>query len=114
MMRVCLSADMMERARRAIRSGKRILRELPFVHSLGPSAIEEGKIDLLFEEEGGWVLIDYKTDWVSKNKSEADEYFRKKYSGQVQGYLEALQKLSLKSVSAYLLLARTGDAVRIV
>jgi ATP-dependent helicase/nuclease subunit A len=75
--------------------------------------IEEGKIDLLFEEASGWVLVDYKTDWVSKKK-EADEFFRNKYAGQIREYVNALSNLPVKVVSAYLLLARTGHSIQII
>jgi len=114
MMRISLSSDLMERARAALRSGKRVLRELPFVRSLERSAIEEGKIDLLFEEKDGWVLVDYKTDWVSSNREEANAFFQNKYAGQINEYRKALQTLSVNVASAYLLLARTGDAVRMI
>ena len=84
------------------------------MRSLEHSTIEEGKIDLLFEEEDGWVLVDYKTDWVSENKAEATDYFRSKYSSQINEYRNALQALSVNVASAYILLARTGDAVKII
>ena len=77
-MRTCLSSHLLERARAAVRSGGRIFRELPFVRSLNQSTIEEGKIDLLFEESGGWVLVDYKTDWIQEKAEEAEEFFRGK------------------------------------
>jgi ATP-dependent helicase/nuclease subunit A len=114
MIRTCLSSELMERARKALRSGRRVLRELPFVRSLGGAAIEEGKIDLLIEEENGWILVDYKTDWVSHGKEEAETYFRDKYAGQIREYASALQTLSGKVAAAYLLLARTGADVRVI
>jgi ATP-dependent helicase/nuclease subunit A len=114
MMRTCLASELMERARNAIRSGRRVLRELPFMRSLDSSTIEEGKIDLLFEEEDGWILVDYKTDWVSKNSEEANAFFCNKYAAQIREYAHALQSLSGKVAAGYLLLARTGDAVKII
>ena len=113
MIRISLSSGLMERVREAVRSGRRVLRELPFVRSVGRATIEEGKVDLLFEEEGGWVLVDYKTDWVSQNKDESGQFFRNKYAGQIREYVEALQELSIKVASACLLLARTGDAIEL-
>ena len=114
MMHISLSSELLERARAAASLGKRVLRELPFVRRLDQGTIEEGKIDLLFEEEDGWVLVDYKTDWVSRDDESAVEFFRKKYSGQIREYIEAVQSLSLKATSAYLLLARTGNAVKLL
>jgi ATP-dependent helicase/nuclease subunit A len=112
MVGIALSSDLMERVRAAIRSGRRVLRELPFVRSLDSAAIEEGKIDLLFEEEDGWVLVDFKTDWVADNREEAGLFFRNRYAAQINEYRNALKSLSINVVSAYLLLARTGDAVQ--
>jgi ATP-dependent helicase/nuclease subunit A len=112
MVRICLASELMERVRNAIRSGRRVLREIPFVRSLAGAAIEEGKIDLLFEEENGWILVDYKTDWVSKNGDEADAFFRDKYAAQIREYAAALQSLSGKVAASYLLLARTGASIK--
>jgi len=58
--RKTLSNPIMDRVRRA----KRFFREVDFSVSL-EGKIMEGKIDLLFEEEEGWVIVDYKTDEVS-------------------------------------------------
>ena len=91
-----------------------MLRELPFVRPLGPATVEEGKIDLLFEEANGWVLVDYKTDWVAKKTQEMEEFFRNRYSSQIREYVDALSSLSIRVVSAYLFLARTGKALQII
>jgi len=76
-------------------------------------AIEEGKIDLLFEEAGGWVLVDYKTDALPRGRQNIAGYFRDKYVGQIRAYAEALAALPVKVEAAYLLLARTGDSIEI-
>jgi ATP-dependent helicase/nuclease subunit A len=60
MVRRCLGHPLMDRVKRA----KRSFREVPFSVSLDGSLVE-GKIDLLFKEESGWVIVDYKTDEVS-------------------------------------------------
>jgi len=57
--RQCLSHPLMER----VRMGERLFREVPFSVSLDGYLVE-GKIDLLFQEEEGWVVVDYKTDDV--------------------------------------------------
>jgi ATP-dependent helicase/nuclease subunit A len=113
MLHETLSCSMLERVRAAANSGGRILREVPFVRPLKGAGIEEGKIDLLFEEEGGWVLVDYKTDWVSDETESAADFFRAKYSGQIREYMEALNSVSAKIIAAFVLLARTGTAVEV-
>jgi ATP-dependent helicase/nuclease subunit A len=114
MMRETLSSGMLERVRAAAKSGGRILREVPFVRPLKGVGIEEGKIDLLFEEADCWVLVDYKTDWVSGETEGAADFFRNKYSAQIREYIEALHSISVKTVAAFVLLARTGKAIEII
>jgi ATP-dependent exoDNAse (exonuclease V) beta subunit len=58
--RHCLGHPLMDRVRRSPRQ----FREVPFSVFLEGNLVE-GKIDLLFEEGGGWVIVDYKTDGVS-------------------------------------------------
>ena len=37
-------------------------RELPFCHRLDDGSLVEGIVDLLFHDEDGWVIIDFKTE----------------------------------------------------
>ena len=113
MMRATLSSELLEQARCAARGTGRVYRELPFVRPLDPATIEEGKIDLLFEGEAGWVLVDYKTDWVSQNGEDVESFFRKRYAAQIREYTAALRDRSVPVAASYVLLARTGTAVRI-
>ena len=116
MLRQSLASPLMEQVRAALRAGGRVLRELPYVRPLGEAGmeIEEGTIDLLFEEDGGWVLVDYKTDRMPEGISDVAPFFRNKYAGQMQAYVEALQKLGIAVRSACLLLARTGEDIEIM
>jgi ATP-dependent helicase/nuclease subunit A len=54
-----LGSELIKRAARA----PRVYREVPFSVP-AKCAYVEGRIDLLFEDEGGWTLVDYKTDDV--------------------------------------------------
>ncbi len=108
------------RARRSLRSGGRVLKEVPYVRPLsgpgssgkfGADGIEEGVMDLLFEEPDGWVLVDYKTDRVPTD--EASATLGARYGGQVRSYARALSAMNIPVKAAYLLLARTGEQVEI-
>ena len=63
---------------RALRS-RRLLREAPFTAPLPEeSGLAEGRIDLLFEEDGELVIVDFKTDAVSAAEVEARaEHYRR-------------------------------------
>ncbi|MBI5968687.1 MAG: PD-(D/E)XK nuclease family protein, partial [Deltaproteobacteria bacterium] len=82
----CLEHPLMERARRS----RRIFREVPFSMFLD-ERIVEGKIDLLFEEEDRWVIVDYKTDDVF---GEALEQRFLSYRQQGTWYAQAVQKVA--------------------
>jgi ATP-dependent helicase/nuclease subunit A len=108
MIKTTLSSDLIERARAAGGRGRRILRELPLVQPGGAAvAVEERKIDLLFEEDDGWVLVDYKTDQVPEDSA----VLRTRYGSQIREYRDALAELGIPIRSAYLLLARTGAQI---
>lgn len=116
MMQNCLGSALIERARAGACLGGRVFRELPFVRPLPDStsgAIEEGKIDLLFEEEGSYVLVDYKTDFIPEDAEGVEAYFRERYAGQMRQYVSAIEALGLRVKAAYLLLARTGQSIQI-
>ncbi len=75
-----LGSELMARARYA----DQVYRELPFSQILDDELME-GKIDLLFSENGRWVLVDYKTD----ARVEVARYAR-----QLQAYEAALRHVA--------------------
>ncbi|WP_274363250.1 helicase-exonuclease AddAB subunit AddA [Paenibacillus thermotolerans] len=113
---------------RLLRS-KRVLRELPFSVGLPASAVYgreaggaaldsataselvlvQGVIDCLFEEEdGGFVLIDYKTDRV---RGERTDELESRYRLQLQVYSEAVRIALGKTVTAKYLYFFDGSTV---
>jgi len=93
-------ADMSQRAldseivRRALASG-RYYREV-FVSAPVNGVLIEGFIDLLFEEDGGLVIVDYKTDTL--NSDEETQRSMANYRLQGGAYALALGKLSGRPV----------------
>ena len=85
-----ISHPLMDRVRRSLR----FFREVPFSVSY-QEKIVEGKIDLLFEERDGWVIVDYKTDDVS---AEALEKRFQIYRDQGKWYARAMEKSAGGSV----------------
>ena len=108
------SSDLGKRLIRA----KRIERELPFsmlfegkrVYDTledGENLFLQGIIDTAFEENGEWVLVDYKTDRVTSG-----EDLIKRYKIQMDLYKEALQRLTGMPVKAcYIYSFRLHDAI---
>ena len=99
-------------------NAKRIERELPFsmlfegkrVYDTledGENLFLQGIIDTAFEEDGEWVLVDYKTDRVTSG-----EDLIKRYKIQMDLYKEALQRLTEMPVKAcYIYSFRLHDAI---
>lgn len=82
------------------RQSSRRLTEAPFVLCLeqeGRPLLLRGAIDLVFEEDDGWVLVDYKSDQVN-GKRLADLVAH--YAPQVRLYAEAWEKCTGAKVKA--------------
>ncbi len=56
-----LAHDLLVRARRADARGS-CRRETPVTLTLDDGTLVEGVVDLAFEEDGAWIVVDYKTD----------------------------------------------------
>jgi ATP-dependent helicase/nuclease subunit A len=87
-----LKHPLLERARKS----KTCRRELPILLKLEGNRILEGVIDLAFEENGNWHVVDFKTD-AEIGPS------RKRYENQLRWYCFALGRLNNAPVEAHLL-----------
>lgn len=73
----------------------------------GENLFLQGIIDTAFEEDGEWVLVDYKTDRVTSG-----EDLIKRYKIQMDLYKEALRRLTGMPVKAcYIYSFRLHDAI---
>jgi ATP-dependent exoDNAse (exonuclease V) beta subunit len=87
-----LRHPLLERARKS----KLCRREFPILLKLEGNRILEGVIDLAFEEDGCWHVVDFKTD-AEIGPS------RNRYENQLRWYCLALARLNNKPVEAHLL-----------
>jgi ATP-dependent exoDNAse (exonuclease V) beta subunit len=87
-----LQHPLLERARES----KLCRRELPILFRLEGNRVLEGVIDLAFEENGTWHVVDFKTD-AEIGPS------RNRYENQLRWYCRALAKLNDAPVEAHLL-----------
>jgi ATP-dependent helicase/nuclease subunit A len=99
-------SNIAKRMRKASDIGK-LYKERQFIMGIKASEINstlkseelvlvQGIIDAYFEEEGQWVLVDYKTDSVYGDG--AEELLIKRYRVQLQYYEKALEQLTGKKV----------------
>jgi ATP-dependent exoDNAse (exonuclease V) beta subunit len=90
-----LSHDIASRARAAGRRGG-CRREAPVTYTLPDGTLVEGVVDLAFEDEGRWCVVDYKTD--RELGTTGEEHYRR----QVAIYAAAIQRCTGVPADAFL------------
>lgn len=103
-------------------ASKNVRREMPFQINISAldydptlsdlsrddNVILQGIIDCFFEENGSFILFDYKTDKVKNNAAEIKE----RYLKQLELYKRAIEQLTGKAVTeTYLYLFDSGETV---
>jgi ATP-dependent helicase/nuclease subunit A len=98
---------------RRARAAKRQLVEVPFALTvpsvdLGigggpPDTLLQGAIDLLFEEDDGWVIVDYKSDTVDGNLERLVDFYRP----QIAHYKRYWERLTRRPSKAALYFIQT-------
>jgi ATP-dependent exoDNAse (exonuclease V) beta subunit len=78
-----MAHNLMTRARAASARGA-CRREAPVMLLMSDGWLAEGIVDLAFEEDGRWIVVDYKTDWELAGADEA------RYRRQVALYASAI------------------------
>ncbi|AQQ55121.1 helicase-exonuclease AddAB subunit AddA [Planococcus lenghuensis] len=95
-----------------LRNAKAIKREVPFTYGRedqdGDHQIVQGIIDCLFEEEDGWVLLDYKTD-RTRQIADVPKEMAERYGVQLTAYEEAVENILLIHVKERVLYLFDAD-----
>jgi ATP-dependent exoDNAse (exonuclease V) beta subunit len=90
-----LAHPLMRRAATAARAGQ-ARREWPVMYRAADGRLLEGQLDLAFEEDAGWTVVDFKTD--ADLDSGLDRYRQ-----QVSLYAAALARVTGRQVTATVL-----------
>ncbi|MBE5803071.1 MAG: helicase-exonuclease AddAB subunit AddA [Clostridiales bacterium] len=77
-----------------------VRREWSFNLRMEGGTLLQGVIDCAFMEDDGWVLLDYKTDYITD-----DEAFIQRYAMQLEWYARALEKITATPVKEMWLFA---------
>lgn len=88
-------------------------REMPFTRSIkdaeGDDQIIQGIIDCLYQDEQGeWILLDYKTDRIigqMRTKEGLEKEMKKRYAMQLNTYKEAVEEILLIKISRSIIYA---------
>ena len=76
---------------RRMEAAEIILREVPYHLEGDDGGLQSGAIDALFKEGERWVLVEFKTDQIKAGEEIDWEVLD--YHDQVQGYLDASERL---------------------
>ncbi|OED35706.1 hypothetical protein AB834_04365 [PVC group bacterium (ex Bugula neritina AB1)] len=84
-----------------VKKSEEVYTEVPFSidHTSDFSTIQTGLIDLVFKESEGWVVVDYKTDKVSKNFESLVTF----YKPQILSYKDSWVRMTQEKVKESLL-----------
>ena len=89
-----------ESARAAEAAGRRVWREAPVSLRIdgkdGETQLVDGQVDLAYETDAGWVVVDFKTDIEIASAADA-------YKQQVALYVEAVRRATGKPATGILL-----------
>ncbi len=106
---------------RRMSASHRVERELPFNHRVSAreligadtdeTMLLQGIIDCCFLEDGQWVLIDYKTDFVPKGKAKQAASKHRRQLTLYRNALEALTGAGVKEM--YIHFLGIGESVRV-
>jgi ATP-dependent helicase/nuclease subunit A len=80
--------------------------ELGFTAGPGETLLQ-GAIDLVFEEESGWTIVDYKSDTIAGNLDELTSF----YSPQIELYRRYWQRITGRPTRAGLFFVQTSEEV---
>jgi ATP-dependent helicase/nuclease subunit A len=102
-------SDLCARAARA----EFVMKEAPFnMHLPEEGIIVQGVIDLLFREEGGLVVADYKSGHFEPDRPGEEARMRETYGGQIALYRRAAEQVFGEPVKeALLYMTRAGVCV---
>jgi len=99
-----LNSDLYQR----IQKSKRVLREVPFSY-FQDEILFEGYIDLMFQDENGWTIVDLKTDQVDESRLQERSAI---YKNQLDIYAKALSKVGLEANEKILYFVRLDKIFR--
>jgi len=77
-----------------LKKAKTILREVPIKFKGSGDDYYDGNIDLLFEEDDGWVIVDYKA--ITIGDEEEEQKVQKTYRAQMEIYSEGLKQVGIE------------------
>jgi ATP-dependent helicase/nuclease subunit A len=103
---------------RRVLAAETIRKEAPFTMRTaldGRDIMVQGTIDCCFLEDGEWVLVDYKSNYIDReHRDEALGKLKESYAPQLALYREALEKISGRPVKESILyLFGTDEELRI-
>ena len=114
---ICKAADKAEIEGRTDREKHLVFAVPATEENSGDVALVQGIIDLVYEDETGWVIVDYKTDRYNEDeapgKEERAAVAKEKHAFQLGSYAAAFDAAGRKVTGKYLYLVRYGEFVEV-
>jgi ATP-dependent exoDNAse (exonuclease V) beta subunit len=93
-------------------AAERRLHEVPY-SVMEDESVERGRIDALYLKDGVWTIIEFKTDWVPKEKDIESLLVDKDYLDQARRYLVASGRLLGRPPRCFFCMLNCGAAVHL-
>ena len=114
---ICKAADEADLSGRTDREKHLVFAVPATEENSGDVALVQGIIDLVYEDETGWVIVDYKTDRYNEDeapgKEERAAVAKEKHAFQLDAYAAAFEAAGRKVTGKYLYLVRYGEFVQV-
>ena len=112
---VCIAADEADLNGKADREKHLVFAVPASVESSRDVALVQGIIDLVYEDESGWTIVDYKTDRFGdkETKEERAAQSKERHAFQLNSYAAAYEAAGRKVSKKYLYLVRYGEFVEV-
>ncbi len=98
---------------RQIVSADQRIHEIPYVFNTPEGCLERGAIDLAWQKDGVWQLVDFKTDRVNTRDEMLARIEEKHYRRQVQRYIRAMEVLRGVTPTAWICFLNVGGRVEL-
>jgi len=88
------------------------MHEIPYTFSTPDGHLQRGTIDLAWQKDGQWQLVDFKTDRV-QTRAEMQERIADKYLAQMQRYIRAMQEILQVTPTAWICFLDVGGHIEL-
>jgi len=99
---------------RELITADRRIHEHPYAYADASGRVDRGVIDVIWQKNGRWFLVDFKTDRVRDAAAMRERIQEMAYEAQVRRYIRAMASFLGKTPAAYLCFLDVGGEVAVI